>query len=438
MGKYFGTDGIRGTVNVELNSEIAYKIGRFIGYYFSKEGTGKILLGRDTRKSGIMLESALIAGITSQGANAYTMGVTTTPSLAYITSKECFDAAIMISASHNKYTDNGIKILNKSGAKLEDEICDLAEKFIDGKIQIPFEKDKVGTAFNYDSAREKYKSYLVSLGSDLSGYKIGIDSANGSGHTLARDVFCTLGASVYMIGDEPNGQNINEGCGSTHIEALSEHVVKNGLDFGFALDGDGDRCIAVCKGGSVIDGDAILYILARSQGLSALVCTVMSNSGLIASLNEQGIRAEISAVGDKNVYDKMCQESIFLGGEQSGHIILNNYLCTGDGILSAIMLSNEIARTQKSLCELCTGLTLYPQKIKSVRVKNKEKVLKNRHLLALNDKICAKIGNFGRVLLRASGTENVIRVMVECPDESLCQEYLNLLCEAVQNAEDEN
>ncbi len=441
MGKYFGTDGIRGQANIDLTASMAFKIGKFLGYYY---GSPRVLIGKDTRKSGYMLEYALAGGLCAGGGNAYLMHVCTTPSIAHLVKTQGFDLGIMITASHNPYTDNGIKILDKNGEKLSEKITDQIEAYIDarGQDDIPLALgEKIGVVHDYVQGREDYISYLVGLGRDLSGYKIGLDLANGSCYEIAKRVFLALGAEIHLIGDTPNGLNINKECGSTHIEALCSLVKEKGLDFGFAFDGDGDRCIAVDENGCVVDGDKIIYILARALKAknelreNTVALTVMSNSGIIKALGDIGIDACITAVGDRYVSEKMNEHALSLGGEQSGHIIIKKHASTGDGILSAIMVANEIADKKKPLCVLCKDALAYPQKTKSVRVTNKQKILKNSHVLDVFEQINAEIAGNGRVLLRASGTENVIRIMLECTSEELCDKYISQLEVAICEVE---
>lgn len=442
MAKYFGTDGIRGRANLDLDVKIAFKIGRFLGYYYKSP---RVLIGKDTRRSGYMLEYAIASGLCASGGNAYLMHVCTTPSVAHIVKAQGFDLGIMITASHNPYTDNGIKILDKNGEKLSEKITDLIEEYIDLKDdKIPLATDeKIGIIYDYESGKESYIDYLTSVGKPLAGYKIGLDLANGSCYDIAKRVFSSLGAEILVIGNKPNGLNINEGCGSTHIDSLCTMVKEKGLDFGFAFDGDGDRCMAVDEGGCVVDGDKIIYLLAR--GLkeknelreNTVVLTVMSNSGIISSLGKIGIDAQITAVGDRNVSEKMNELNLSLGGEQSGHIIIKKHASTGDGILTAIMVANEIVSKKMALSDLCRDAFTYPQKTRSVHVKNKQNILKNSHVLELLEKINTEICGNGRVLLRASGTENVIRIMVECESNALCDNYIkqleSVICE-VENA----
>lgn len=443
MGKYFGTDGFRGEANVTLNASQAFEIGRFLGYHYAKNGKKpRAVIGKDTRLSGYMLEYAIASGLCSQGVQVYLLHVTTTPSVSYIIKQGGFDFGIMITASHNPYYDNGIKVLDKNGQKLSEEITDKIEHYLDNKTELPpATGSDIGAIFDYQDGIKAYICYLTSLGKRLDGYKIGLDLANGGGYKIAREVFSALGAEVIEIGNAPNGLNINKECGSTHIKALCSLVKEKGLDLAFALDGDGDRCIAVDENGSEVDGDFMLYILARALkqrgelALDTLVLTVMSNSGLIKSLEKIGISTVCTQVGDRFVYECMEQNGYTLGGEQSGHIIIKKHASTGDGILTAIMIANELVASKKSLSELCKGVYLYPQISSSVKVQNKERALKNRHVQAVFDDIEAEIAGQGRVLLRPSGTESVIRIMVECENAELCKEYVKRLEKALKESE---
>lgn len=440
MAKYFGTDGFRGRANEGLYARQAYKIGRFLGWHY---GSARVLIGKDTRKSGYMLEYALASGLCSSGADAYLLHVTTTPSVSFLTKEQGFDLGIMITASHNPYTDNGIKILDKNGEKLSEDVLLQIESYLDSENDdLPLAMgEKIGIVHDYGVGREKYINQLTSYGLPLNGYKIGLDMANGAGYDIARKVFLALGATIFEIGSTPNGLNINRDCGSTHIETLCSLVKKEGLDFGFAFDGDADRCIAVNEKGEVVDGDKLIYALANALKEknelreNTVALTVMSNSGIIKSLGDIGIDTVVTPVGDKYVSEKMNELSLSLGGEQSGHIIVKKYSNTGDGILSAILIANEIKRQGLSLSRLCEDAKAYPQKTKSVRVKNKEKTLKNRHVTEAFLAIEAKINGNGRALLRASGTEEVIRIMVECESEQKCSEYINYLEIAVSEAD---
>ncbi len=449
--KYFGTDGFRGEANLNLTSMQAYRVGRFLGWYLSGNGgnpskRARVVIGKDTRRSSYMLEYSIVAGLTASGADVYMLHVTTTPSVSYVTRVDGFDAGIMITASHNPYYDNGIKVINRYGEKLDDKTTSLIEAYIDGRTDllglagdIPFaRRESIGAIIDYASGRNRYLGYLISLAShSYKGLKIGIDAANGSAWQLARSVFSALGATVTAIGDRPDGVNINEGVGSTHIEALSRLVVDNHLDLGFAFDGDCDRCLAVDSQGRVVDGDAIMYILAKrlkERGMlssDTLVATVMSNSGLDSALSELGISTVRTQVGDRFVYEEIKKCDYSLGGEQSGHIIIKKYATTGDGLLTAIMLTEEVLSRKLSLRELTEGLTLYPQYTLNVRVKDKAAAAEDKEVALTLNEIERKIGGRGRVLLRKSGTEPVVRVMVECEDKEKCREYAEELANKI-------
>ncbi len=445
--KYFGTDGFRGEVNVNLTAEHAYKIGRFLGWYFlsplSKTDKAKdkprIVIGKDTRRSSYMLEYALCSGIIASGGDAYILHVTTTPSVSYVVRTEGFDCGIMITASHNPFYDNGIKLINRYGEKFDDNATDLIEKYIDGDLKsigiegndLPLaHREKIGAIVDFVSGRNRYVAYLISLAShSYKPLKIGIDSANGACWSIARAVFDALGAQTYIVGDTPNGVNINRDCGSTHIENLRRLVREQHLDIGFAFDGDGDRCIAVDEKGNEVDGDKMMYILAqrlKSRGMlsgDTVVATIMSNSGFVNSLKKTGINCELTKVGDRFVYEHMQQNDYDLGGEQSGHIILKKYATTGDGLLTAIMITEELCDRKTTLSKLAEPVFLYPQFTKNTRVEDKKALMSNEAVLQAVKDVEQKIGGNGRVLLRESGTEPVIRVMVECESETKCVEY---------------
>ena len=430
----------------------AYKIGRFLGWYYSQKNSNnnrpKVVIGKDTRRSSYMLEYAIVAGLTASGADAYMLHVTTTPSVSYVTRQDEFDLGIMITASHNPYYDNGIKIVNKYGEKIDDDLTSLIEAYLDGDLSklnlaekdVPLaHRENVGQIIDYSSGRNRYMAYLISLAShSYKKLKIGIDSANGASWMIAKSVFSALGAQVELIGASPNGLNVNENCGSTKITALCKLVKEKHLDLGFAFDGDADRCIAVDEKGNVIDGDCILYILANRLkqrdmlNNNTIVATIMSNSGFINSLEKCGIKCVQTQVGDRFVYERMQNKDYALGGEQSGHIIIKKYATTGDGILTAIMLTEEILDTKTSLYELAKNITLYPQHVENVKVKNKNAVLTDALVLQAKQSIENKINNKGRVLLRASGTEPVIRIMIECEDFNLCKSYANEIKKAIR------
>ena len=449
--KYFGTDGFRGEANLTLTSMQAYKVGRFLGWYYGAALSGchkagyrpRIVIGKDTRRSSYMLEYSIVAGITASGADAYMLHVTTTPSVSYVTRMEEFDCGIMITASHNPFYDNGIKVINRYGEKLDDDTTALIEAYIDGDLKalgvsgddLPLAtREKIGCIVDFVSGRNRYLGYLISLAShSYKSLKIGLDCANGASWMIAKSVFGALGAQTTVIGTDPNGLNVNEGCGSTHIENLCRLVKEQHLDVGFAFDGDADRCIAVDENGNVIDGDKMLYILGKrlkSRDMlnnDTVVATVMSNSGLISSLDKVGIKCAQTAVGDRFVYECMQENDYCLGGEQSGHIILKKYATTGDGILTAIMITEEMCDSKLSLAELSEPVKLYPQYMKNIRVKNKAAVLADEAVLDALSVVEEKINGNGRALLRQSGTEPVIRVMIESESEEKCVEYAELI-----------
>ncbi len=454
--KYFGTDGFRGEANINLTSMQAYRVGRFLGWYYqsalsqSKKNNEKprILIGKDTRRSSYMLEYSIVAGITASGADAYMLHVTTTPSVSYVTRQEGFDFGIMITASHNPYFDNGIKVINRYGEKLDDNITEYIENYLDGDLNslgidgedIPLaRREQIGSIIDYVSGRNRYVGYLISLASNsYKKLRIGIDSANGASWTIAKSVFDALGAQTIVIGAEPNGYNINENCGSTHIENLIKLVKEKHLDLGFAFDGDADRCIAVDENGEVVDGDKIMYILAnrlKKRGMlngDTLVSTVMSNSGLTSALKSIGIKNVQTTVGDRFVYEEMQRSNYSLGGEQSGHIIIKKYATTGDGILTAIMICEEICDSKNSLSKLAEPVVLYPQVTVNARVKDKDAVMKDERIKSVLNECDMEISGKGRILLRRSGTEPVIRIMAECESEELCNTLANRVYEAIK------
>ena len=454
MGKYFGTDGFRGEANVNLTADHAFKVGRFLGWYYGelKRRAGdtenpRVVIGKDTRRSSYMFEYALAAGLTASGADAYIMHVTTTPSVAYITRVDAFDCGIMISASHNPYYDNGIKLLNCHGEKMDEETIALVEDYIDGNLEvfgkkwkeIPYGiKDKVGRMEDYTSGRNRYIGYLISLGLfSFRGIKVGLDCANGAAWNIAKSVFDALGAKTYVINAEPNGTNINKNAGSTHIEVLQKFVVENGLDVGFAYDGDADRCLCVDENGKVVSGDHILYVLGQyMQGRGQLdnntvVTTVMSNFGLYKAFDEKGIGYAKTAVGDKYVYEYMVGNGCRLGGEQSGHIIISKYATTGDGILTSLKMMEVMLAKKKTMSQLCEGLTIYPQVLKNVRVKSKPDAQNDPEVQKAVKAVAEKLGNTGRILVRESGTEPVIRVMVEAASKAICQECVDQVVDVI-------
>ena len=444
MGKYFGTDGFRGEANENLTADHAYKVGRFLGWYFNecKKRSGlseraRIVIGKDTRRSGYMFEYALVGGLVSSGADAYLLHVTTTPSVAYVVRTEGFDCGIMISASHNPYYDNGIKLFNGQGEKMDEGPVELVENYLDGKLsafgekweEIPFaRREEIGRTVDYVAGRNRYVGYLISLGIySFKGYKVGLDCANGSSWNIAKSVFDALGAKTYVINAEPDGTNINKNAGSTHIEGLQKFVVENGLDVGFAYDGAADRCLCVDEKGNVVDGDLILYIYARymkERGVllnNTVVTTVMSNFGLYKAFDEIGIEYAKTAVGDKYVYEYMAEHGDCIGGEQSGHIIFSKYASTGDGILTSLKVMQAMIAKKSTLGKLAEPVTIYPQVLKNVRVKDKAAAKNDADVQAAVAAVAAKLGDTGRILLRESGTEPVIRVMGEAENKEICQ-----------------
>ena len=454
MGKYFGTDGFRGEANVNLTADHAYKVGRFLGWYYGelKRRAGsdeppRVVIGKDTRRSSYMFEYTLVAGLTASGADAYMLHVTTTPSVAYVTRVDEFDCGIMISASHNPYYDNGIKLLNSHGEKMDEETIHLVEDYIDGKLELfgqtwtelPYgRRDHVGITVDYVSGRNRYIGYLISLGLfSFKGIKVGLDCANGASWNIAKSVFDALGAKTYVINAEPNGTNINENAGSTHIEVLQRFVVENGLDVGFAYDGDTDRCLAVDEKGQIISGDHILYILGKymqDRGQldnNTVVTTVMSNFGLYKAFDEIGIDYAKTAVGDKYVYEYMVNNGCRLGGEQSGHIIISKYATTGDGILTSLKVMEVMLSRKKKLSQLCEGLTIYPQVLKNVRVRSKAEAQNDPAVQAVVAEVAKELGQSGRILVRESGTEPVIRVMVEAQTKDVCQRCVDRVVDVI-------
>ena len=443
MGKYFGTDGFRGEANVNLTAEHAFKIGRFLGWHFNQKGErAKIVIGKDTRRSGYMFEYALAGGIVASGADAYLLHVTTTPSVSFVVRTENFDCGIMISASHNPYYDNGIKLFNGAGEKMDDETQDTLEKYLDGGFEIPYaEKEKIGRTVDFVAGRNRYIGYLISLGMySFKGIKVGLDCANGSAWNIAKSVFDALGATTYVINAEPNGVNVNENAGSTHIENLQKFVIEKGLDIGIAYVGDADRCLCVDEKGEVVDGDQIIYLYARYMKereklvKNTVVTTVMSNYGLYKSLEEAGIAYETTAVGDRFVYEKMAEKGYILGGEQSGHIIFSKYAVTGDGILTSLKIMQAMIDKKCPISALAGQMKKYPQTLKSVRVESKEKALSSpevKESIALAER---RLEGNGRGLVRASGTEPVIRVMVEAGEKSLCDSHVEEIVKEIEKA----
>ena len=453
--KYFGTDGFRGEANINLTSYQAYKVGRFLGWYYSQPFSGigkigvkpKIVIGKDTRRSSYMLEYSIVAGITASGADAYILHVTTTPSVSYVTRQDEFDCGIMITASHNPFYDNGIKIINRYGEKLDDNVTALIEAYLDDDMNalgisdrdLPLAtKDNIGSITDYSSGRNRYIAYLISLAShSYRNLRIGLDCANGSSWMIANAVFSALGAKTEVIGVEPNGLNINKDYGSTHIEKLCALVKEKHLDIGFAFDGDADRCIAIDEYGNVVDGDKMLYVLAnrlKRRGIlnnNVVVSTIMSNSGFVSSLEKAGIKNIQTKVGDRYVFECMQDNDYSLGGEQSGHIILKKYATTGDGILTAIMILEEVCDTKLSLFNLTKEVQLYPQHLKNVRVKNKADAVNDEVVKNKIKEIEKEINNKGRVLLRESGTEPVIRIMVEAETKEKCIDYTERIAKTI-------
>ena len=434
MGKYFGTDGFRGEANVNLNVMHAYKIGRFLGHYYGKDHKARIVIGKDTRRSSYMFEYSLAAGLTASGADVYLLHVTPTPSVSHVIRTEDFDCGIMISASHNPYYDNGIKVMNGNGEKLEESVIAEIEKYLDGEMEeLPLAKrDQIGRTQDFAAGRNRYIGYLISIATrSFKGKKVGLDCANGSASTIAKSVFDALGAETHVINSDPNGLNINTNCGSTHIEHLQAYVKEHGLDVGFAYDGDADRCLAVDENGNVVDGDLILYVCGKymkEQGMlrnNKVVTTVMSNLGLYKALDREGIGYDKTAVGDKYVYENMSQTGNCLGGEQSGHIIFSKYATTGDGILTSLKVMEVMLEKKQSLGKLASEVIILPQLLKNVRVSDKAAALGDPDVQKAAADVEAALGNDGRLLLRQSGTEPVIRVMVEAETQELCEKHVD-------------
>lgn len=441
MGKYFGTDGFRGEANQTLTAEHAYKIGRFLGWYYGGEGERcRVVIGKDTRRSSYMFEYALVAGLTASGADAYLLHVTTTPSVSYVVRTEGFDCGIMISASHNPYFDNGIKLINENGEKMDEETILKIEDYLDGKVpEVPYaERDRIGYTVDHAAGRNRYVGYLISLATrSFRDKKVGLDCANGSSWMIAKSVFDALGAKTYVIHNDPNGLNINTDCGSTHIEGLQKFVVENGLDVGFAFDGDADRCLCVDEKGNLVDGDGILYVCGvymKEHGElphNKVVTTVMSNFGLYKAFDEAGIEYEKTAVGDKYVYENMAENGYRLGGEQSGHVIFTKYATTGDGILTALKVMEVMLEKKRTLSELAAPFVVYPQVLKNVRVTDKATVNADPDVRAAVEKVANALGSDGRILVRESGTEPVIRVMVEAGDMETCEKYVDEVVDVI-------
>lgn len=455
MGKYFGTDGFRGTANENLTADHAYKVGRFLGWYYGElkkrggdDTPARIVIGKDTRRSSYMFEYSLVGGLTASGADAYLLHVTTTPSVAYVSRVDGFDCAIMISASHNPYYDNGLKLINGKGEKMEDEVIDLVEAYLDGELEVfgekwtelPFAKnEKIGRFVDYVSGRNRYIGYLISLGVySFRGMKIGLDCANGAAWNIAKAVFDALGAETHVINAAPNGVNINDNAGSTHIEVLQKYVVENGLDAGFAYDGDADRCLCVDEKGNLISGDHILYIYGRYMKErdklvnNTVVATVMSNFGLFKAFDEIGINYAKTAVGDKYVYEYMKEHGCSIGGEQSGHIIFSKYASTGDGILTSLKIMQVIMSREKKLSELAAPFKVFPQVLENVRVKDKTAAQADPDVQAAVEKASAELGSTGRMLVRESGTEPLVRVMAEAESEEICRKYVDSIVDVLK------
>ena len=439
--KYFGTDGFRGEANVNLNVVHAYKVGRFLGWYYGREHKARIIIGKDTRRSSYMFEDALSSGLTASGADVYLLHVTPTPSVSYVVRTEDFDCGIMISASHNPYYDNGLKVINGKGHKLEAEIEEKIEAYIDSpEDTLPMAtREKIGCTVDYAIGRHRYIGYLMSLATrSFKNVRVGLDCANGSSYSVAKGVFDALGAKTYAIGMEPNGININDGCGSTHIENLQKFVKENNLDVGFAYDGDADRCLCVDEKGNLIDGDAILYIYGKymkERGKlenNTVVTTVMSNFGLYKAFDEAGIDYAKTAVGDKYVYEYMTNNGCILGGEQSGHIIFSKYASTGDGILTSLKMMEVMMARKKKMSELMEGLHIYPQVLENVHVTDKKAAQDDADVQSAVRAVTEALGDTGRILVRESGTEPLLRVMVEAETEEICKKYVDQVVDVVK------
>ncbi len=441
MGKYFGTDGFRGEANVDLTVAHAYRVGRYLGYHYGKEHKARVVIGKDTRRSSYMFEYSLVAGLTASGADVYLLHVTSTPSVSYVVRTEGFDCGIMISASHNPYYDNGIKVINGSGFKLEAEVEELIEAYVDRpEDDLPLAKrENIGRTTDYVLGRNRYLGYLISLATrSFQGVRVGLDCANGSASQTAKSVFDALGAKTYVLHNEPDGTNINDGCGSTHIEELQSFVVEKGLDIGFAYDGDADRCLAVDEKGNIVDGDQILYLCGRYMAErgelegNTVVATVMSNIGLRRGLEKAGIAYEQTAVGDKYVSESMQEHGYSLGGEQSGHIIFSKYATTGDGVLTSLKIMEVMLEKKQRLSSLLSGLTIFPQLLLNVRVADKKQAREDAGVRQAVAEAEAALAGNGRVLLRESGTEPLLRVMVEAESDDLCRQYAEHIVAAIR------
>ena len=440
MSKYFGTDGFRGEANMNLTVDHAFQVGRFLGWYYGRDHKAQIVIGKDTRRSSYMFECALSAGITASGGDVYLMHVTTTPSVSYIAKVDEFDCGIMISASHNSFQDNGLKLINRHGEKMEQEVIDEIEEYLDSKHYLPYATgENIGKVIDYSSGRNRYIGYLISLAThSYKDMRVVLDCANGSAWMIAKSVFEALGAETHVINNTPNGVNINADCGSTHIEGLQKYVIDNKMDIGFAFDGDADRCLAVDEKGNLVDGDGILYIYGRHMKdrdkleNNTVVTTIMSNFGLYKAFDAAGINYEKTDVGDKYVYENMRANGHLLGGEQSGHIIFGKYANTGDGILTAIKVMQAVLSRKMPLSKLTQDLEIYPQVLKNVRVQDKERALKDFAVQNAVREVSERLGDQGRILLRKSGTEPVLRVMVEAPTREMCEENVDAVI-AVMN-----
>ena len=445
MGKYFGTDGFRGEANVTLTVDHAFKVGRFLGWYYGKNhenGKAKIVIGKDTRRSSYMCEYSLVAGLTASGADAYLLHVTTTPSVSYVARTEDFDCGIMISASHNPFYDNGIKLINAAGEKMKEDVIAEIEKYLDGELgEIPYAtRENIGCTVDYTAGRNRYMGYLMSLAIySFKGIRVGLDASNGSAWTLAKAVFDALGAKTYVINAAPDGTNINANCGSTHIEGLQDLVRREHLDVGFAFDGDADRCLCVDEKGEVITGDHILYIYGcymkdRDKLVgNKVVTTVMSNFGLYKAFDAVGIEYEKTKVGDKYVYECMSENGYRIGGEQSGHIIFSKYATTGDGIITALKMMEVMLAKKKTLSELAAPLVIYPQVLKNIRVTDKTQAQDDADVKAAVEAVANALGADGRILVRESGTEPVVRVMVEAGSTEECEKYVDQVIEVIKS-----
>ena len=445
MGKYFGTDGFRGEANVNLTVEHAFKVGRFLGWFYGKnhqDGKAKIVIGKDTRRSSYMFEYSLVAGLTASGADAYLLHVTTTPSVSYVVRTEDFDCGIMISASHNPYYDNGIKLINDKGEKMREDVIDQIEAYLDGDTgELPFAtREKIGCTVDYAAGRNRYMGYLMSLAIySFKGLRVGLDAANGSAWSIAKGIFDALGARTYVINASPDGTNINNNCGSTHIEGLQDLVRREHLDVGFAFDGDADRCLCVDENGDVITGDHILYIYGcymkdRDKLVdNMVVTTVMSNFGLYKAFDAAGINYVKTAVGDKYVYECMSQNGYRIGGEQSGHIIFSKYATTGDGIITALKMTEVMLAKKKTMSQLAAPLHIYPQVLKNIRVSNKTEAQNDADVKAAVEAVAESLGEDGRILVRESGTEPVVRVMVEADTMETCEKLVDQVIEVIKN-----